>query len=88
MISVSDRSGIHHFDNFDDYLQYVEESWQCDFCDPYNENNCHKTKMCYPLAAYEDQKTKGRLTAVCRSMNRPRETCLQDRIVALVELTR
>ena len=88
MISVSDRSGVHHFEDFDEYLEYVEDNWACDFCDPYRENGCHKTRMCSTLAAYEDKKTRGRLSAVCRGMNRPCETCLLDRIVALVELTR
>ena len=84
MITVSDKSGLRHFDNFDDYIEHVENYWACDFCGPYSENHCHKTKMCYPLASYEDMKIRGRLAAVCRSLNRPREIPLQDRIVALV----
>ena len=88
MISVSDKNGVYHFEDFDQYLEYVEASWPCDFCDPYRENGCHQTRMCATLASYEDMKKRGCLAAVCRSLNRPRETQLQDRIVALVETAR
>ena len=88
MITVKDRKRTRHFKDYDEYAAYVEANWSCDFCDPYRENGCHKTRMCSTLAAYEDLKSRGRTAAVCRSMVRPRETSLQDRIVALVELSR
>ena len=85
MISVSDRSGIHHFENFDDYLEYAEGA--CEFCDAYRgKHACHGNIMCKELAGYEECKIKGRTSSVCRDMMRPLATPLQERIVALIKV--
>ncbi len=65
------------------YVQHIEATWPCEFCDPYRMDNCNGSRKCRESAAYYESQIKERSTYVCKALVRPWSCPLEDRVVAL-----
>jgi hypothetical protein len=56
---------------------------RCEWCDPVSASRCSHNRMCSMMAGYIDAQMKQRTAYISKSMVRPLETPLNDRLVAL-----
>ena len=83
--SFGEESDEESFDEAD-----VENTHQqiCEWCSPFHPNCCDGLRMCPMMAGYENAKSCGRTTYLCKHMPnvRPVAMSLQSRIVALASV--